>query len=213
MPADELDMDDLAAGVQILVDDAIRKAAPGIARAAMAETESTAALLRASVDITKSQILAVISEGERHESWAKRDHAFGDQVAHRCGTWRCVARRGARAGDEPGPDSSVWLLVQAGIEAVAVSSINPRLCRLHITLSDGTIKAADVRIPAIKPRGTYDPEAGYAELDVVAREGGSFIAMQNAPGPVPRRRLDGADPVRRTGRSLGCRTRQAEALA
>lgn len=178
-------MDDLARGVEILVDDAIKRAAPAIAREAKAEVASTAALLQASFELAKSEVLAVVAEGGRHEPWAQRAHAFGDQVTHRGGTWRCVARRGARAGDEPGPDSSVWLLVSAGVESVSITSVNSRLARLHITLSDGTTKNADIRVPGLRPRGTYDSKESYAELDVVARDGGSFISTKNNPGACP----------------------------
>ena len=34
-------------------------------------------------------------------------------------------------------------------------------------------------------RGTFDQTAGYRRLDVVALNGGSFIALKDAPGPSP----------------------------
>jgi len=34
-------------------------------------------------------------------------------------------------------------------------------------------------------RGTYNPHAKYSVNDVVAKEGGSFIARKNDPGPCP----------------------------
>ena len=34
-------------------------------------------------------------------------------------------------------------------------------------------------------RGTYNPQAKYSVNDVVAKEGGSFIARKNDPGPRP----------------------------
>ena len=34
-------------------------------------------------------------------------------------------------------------------------------------------------------RGTFDETAEYRRLDVVARNGGSFIALKDAPGPCP----------------------------
>ena len=34
-------------------------------------------------------------------------------------------------------------------------------------------------------RGTFDQCASYRRLDVVARNGGSFIALKDAPGPCP----------------------------
>jgi hypothetical protein len=182
---DGIDMDDLARGVEILVDDAIRKAAPGIARQAKAEVDSTIAMLQASFELAMSGVLAAVAEGARHEPWAQREHTFGDQVAHLGGTWRCVARRGARATDEPGPESGVWLLTQTGVASVSVTSVNARLARLHIGLSDGTTKAVDIRVPGIKPRGTYSEKEVYQELDTVARDGGSFIAMKNNPGTCP----------------------------
>lgn len=42
-------------------------------------------------------------------------------------------------------------------------------------------KAAD----EIAVRGTYDPEAQYRRLDIVALNGGAFIARQDDPGPCP----------------------------
>jgi hypothetical protein len=34
-------------------------------------------------------------------------------------------------------------------------------------------------------RGTFDPDAVYRRLDVVALNGGSFVALRDAPGPCP----------------------------
>lgn len=36
-----------------------------------------------------------------------------------------------------------------------------------------------------KACGLFDPERDYAELDIVALNGGSFIALKDAPGPCP----------------------------
>jgi hypothetical protein len=41
----------------------------------------------------------------------------------------------------------------------------------------------DARTPT--PRGTFDPEAKYWPLDIVALNGGSFIALRDNPGPCP----------------------------
>lgn len=38
---------------------------------------------------------------------------------------------------------------------------------------------------SVTPRGTFDAEADYAELDVVMMGGSSFIATKDAPGPCP----------------------------
>ena len=38
---------------------------------------------------------------------------------------------------------------------------------------------------SVAVRGTFDPEAEYSELDIVALNGGSFIALKDAPGPCP----------------------------
>jgi hypothetical protein len=38
---------------------------------------------------------------------------------------------------------------------------------------------------SITVRGTFDEAADYQRLDVVARNGGSFIALKDAPGPCP----------------------------
>jgi hypothetical protein len=41
----------------------------------------------------------------------------------------------------------------------------------------------DARMPII--RGTYDAEARYQHLDIVATDGSSFIALKDEPGPCP----------------------------
>lgn len=41
----------------------------------------------------------------------------------------------------------------------------------------------DGRTPVVK--GTFDPEADYAALDIVALDGGGFIARKDHPGPCP----------------------------
>jgi len=38
---------------------------------------------------------------------------------------------------------------------------------------------------SITVRGTFDETAEYRRLDVVARHGGSFVALKDAPGPCP----------------------------
>jgi hypothetical protein len=38
---------------------------------------------------------------------------------------------------------------------------------------------------SITVRGTFDETANYRRLDVVARNGGSFVALKDAPGPCP----------------------------
>src|SRR5262245_59719348 len=38
---------------------------------------------------------------------------------------------------------------------------------------------------SITVRGTFDETAEYRRLDVVARNGGSFVALKDAPGPCP----------------------------
>src|SRR5262245_35969842 len=38
---------------------------------------------------------------------------------------------------------------------------------------------------SITVRGTFDETADYRRLDVVARNGGSFVALKDAPGPCP----------------------------
>jgi hypothetical protein len=38
---------------------------------------------------------------------------------------------------------------------------------------------------SIAVRGTFDQSASYRRLDVVALNGGSFIALKDAPGPCP----------------------------
>jgi hypothetical protein len=38
---------------------------------------------------------------------------------------------------------------------------------------------------SVRVRGTYDPAETYAALDIVALNGGSFIARRDNPGPCP----------------------------
>jgi hypothetical protein len=47
------------------------------------------------------------------------------------------------------------------------------------------LAAAGRDAKGIAVRGTFDDKAEYHRLDVVARNGGSFIALKDAPGPCP----------------------------
>jgi len=48
-----------------------------------------------------------------------------------------------------------------------------------------TVKAAIETALARRIRGTYDPKAEYCANDLVAKDGASFVAKRNDPGPLP----------------------------
>jgi hypothetical protein len=48
-----------------------------------------------------------------------------------------------------------------------------------------TVKAGIEAALARRIRGTYDPKAEYFANDTIARDGGTFIARRNHPGPCP----------------------------
>src|SRR6516164_11470626 len=48
-----------------------------------------------------------------------------------------------------------------------------------------TVKAAIETALARRIRGTHDPKAEYVANDMVAKDGGTFIARRNNPGPCP----------------------------
>jgi hypothetical protein len=48
-----------------------------------------------------------------------------------------------------------------------------------------TVAAAIETALARRIRGTYDPKEGYCANDMVARDGGTFVAKRNNPGPCP----------------------------
>ena len=48
-----------------------------------------------------------------------------------------------------------------------------------------TVKAAIETALARRIRGTYDPKAEYFANDLVAKDGASFVAKRNNPGPLP----------------------------
>jgi hypothetical protein len=47
------------------------------------------------------------------------------------------------------------------------------------------LAAAGRDAPTPTPRGTFNAETAYRALDIVALNGGSFIARRNDPGPCP----------------------------
>jgi hypothetical protein len=47
------------------------------------------------------------------------------------------------------------------------------------------LAAAGVNGKSFQIKETYDPEVQYSAFDVVAREGGSFVARKDNPGPCP----------------------------
>src|SRR6516164_2388686 len=48
-----------------------------------------------------------------------------------------------------------------------------------------TVKAAIETALARRIRGTHDPKAQYLANDICAKDGGTFIARRNNPGPCP----------------------------
>jgi hypothetical protein len=47
------------------------------------------------------------------------------------------------------------------------------------------VKATIEMALARRIRGTHDPKAEYCANDIVAKDGGSFVAKRNNPGPLP----------------------------
>jgi hypothetical protein len=50
---------------------------------------------------------------------------------------------------------------------------------------EATVKAAIETALARRIRGTHDPKAEYLANDMVAKDGGTFVARRNNPGPIP----------------------------
>src|SRR6516162_10820378 len=50
---------------------------------------------------------------------------------------------------------------------------------------EATVKAAIETALARRIRGTHDPKAEYLANDLVAKDGGTFVARRNHPGPLP----------------------------
>jgi hypothetical protein len=50
---------------------------------------------------------------------------------------------------------------------------------------EATVKAAIETALARRIRGTHDPKAEYFANDMVAKDGGTFVARRNNPGPCP----------------------------
>jgi len=50
---------------------------------------------------------------------------------------------------------------------------------------EATVKAAIETALARRIRGTHDPKAEYFANDLVAKDGASFVAKRNNPGPLP----------------------------
>jgi hypothetical protein len=58
------------------------------------------------------------------------------------------------------------------------------LAQFHRDILDEAKAAIDQAL-ARKIRGTWTPQAKYSVNDLVAKEGGSFVARKNDPGPCP----------------------------
>jgi len=58
------------------------------------------------------------------------------------------------------------------------------IARLHVDILDEAKAAIDQAL-ARKIRGTWTAQGKYNVNDVVAKEGGSFVARKNDPGPCP----------------------------
>src|SRR6516164_7404415 len=50
---------------------------------------------------------------------------------------------------------------------------------------EATVKAAIETALARRIRGTHDPKGEYCANDMVAKDGGTFVARRNHPGPCP----------------------------
>lgn len=91
------------------------------------------------------------------EQWAGGVHYEGDVRAHNGATWQALKD----TADEPGSDD--WICIAAR----GADGLNGE---------DGA---------SLNPRGLWAPADSYKRLDIVALDGGAFIATKDEPGPCP----------------------------
>src|SRR6516165_3255246 len=98
------------------------------------------------------------------------------------------AQRLVLAGDDRGGGWGAWrnllelrLMQQQDEEREFLTQVVASLQRDF----QATVKAAIEIALARRIRGTHDPKAEYCANDMVAKDGGTFIARRNSPGPCP----------------------------
>src|SRR5215831_16289798 len=98
------------------------------------------------------------------------------------------AQRLVLAGDDRGAGWGAWqnlLEIRLMEERDYVESLMTEvLAQFRRNVLDEVKAMLDTALPQ-RIRGTYNPHAKYSVNDVVAKEGGSFIARKNNPGPCP----------------------------
>jgi hypothetical protein len=177
------DFDALAEEIDHLVLDRVRQAVP-------AEIDQRLAVLNADLQTRNAALELEIRSSQKAqaevEAWLPNRYPRGATVAHRGGTWRVIATQGAEAAHEPNPDSPVWLPVTVGIDTMSARKISVGKGELNCRLSNGTALTVEIPLPRMNLRGLYKPEeTSYKELDVCTKDGGSFIARYDNPGPLP----------------------------
>jgi hypothetical protein len=185
MPPKSSPTDDLEAlvdEIDNLVLDRVRSAVP-------AEVDQRLARLNADLQAQHASLEREMRSSQSAqaevEMWFPNRYPRGVTVAHRGGTWRCVATQGAEAAHEPNPDSPVWLGVTVGICEMKARKISVGKGELIARLSNGSELKVDIPLPKLTMRGTHNSDQSYSELDVVSKEGGSFVAKHDNPGACP----------------------------
>lgn len=185
MPPKSIPTDDfetIAEEIDLLVLDRVRQAVPAAIDQRLAVLNADLEARNAALQV---ELRNVQKAGAEVEAWLPNRFPRGATVAHRGGTWRCIASQGAEAAHEPNPDSPVWLPVTVGISEMKARKISVGHGELVCRLSNGTELKVDVPLPRMNLRGLHKPEETYKELDVVTRDGGSFVARYDNPGALP----------------------------
>ena len=112
-----------------------------------------------------------------------REYRCHERAICRGGTWTVVSPSGGQ-GEAPGPDARRWICTSDGVASVDVEQRDARL-DLTVKLASGAEQQFLISLPTLRPRGTWHKADSYQKLDIVTREGGSFVALRNAPGECP----------------------------
>jgi hypothetical protein len=108
-------------------------------------------------------------------------------VLHNGSSWSAVADP---EGAEPGTDDR-WRCVSAGVSDITLeqSTEDPRSLELSLRLGSGDVTTFALSLPGFVFRGLYSAEEVYGLGDVVACNGGSWVAVTagrlDSPGTCP----------------------------
>lgn len=111
----------------------------------------------------------------------------GHVVLHNGSSWSAVADP---EGAEPGTDDR-WRCVSAGISDITLEQdeTDPRNIELSMRLASGDVTTFALRMPGFMFRGLYAEAETYSLGDVVASNGGSWVALSagklHSPGDGP----------------------------